>query len=66
MKKIYTRKSFEKELATLAVRVADMAKLTHEGFVNILELQKTQERYLEMYDYYLKIVCTSEKKLFVF
>lgn len=66
MKKIYTRKSFEKELANLGIRVADTAKLTREGFVSILELQKIQERYIEMYDYYLRIVCTADKKLFKF
>lgn len=66
MKKMYTRKSFEKEIGMLATRIADTAALVREGYADILTLQKLQNRYIDMYQYYLSTICTSNKKIFVY
>ena len=66
MKKVYTRKSFEKEIGTLATKIADTAALVREGYVDILTLQKLQSRYIEMYQYYLSTICVSNKKIFAY
>ena len=66
MKKVYTRKSFEKEIGTLANKIADTAALVREGYVDTLTLQKLQNRYIEMYQYYLSTICVSNKKIFVY
>ena len=66
MKKVYTRKSFEKEIGTLAKRIADMAALVREGYADILTLQTLQNQYIDMYQYYLSTICVSNKKIFVY
>ena len=66
MKKMYTKESFKKEIDSLAIRIADTAVLVREGHVDNLTLLELQNKYIDMFQYYLSTVCTSNEKIFVY